>query len=114
MWKRVESSGLVGIAEGREDLNCFDLCVWVLGNTYEVQVNGIVFTMTLSLQIYRITGKFGKYYIWRMSHLNVIGGFQFGVSGVDTTALTLLPPENFNLAINGQIRQIANLKLPPN
>ncbi len=31
-----------------------------------------------------------------------------------TTALTLHPPENFNLAINGQIRQIAKLKLPPN
>ncbi len=48
-----------------------------------------------------------------MSHLNVIGGFLFGVSGVATTALTLRPPENFNLAvfnlaINGQI------KLPPN
>ncbi len=28
-----------------------------------------------------------------------------------TTALTLHPPENFNLAINGQIRQIK--KLPP-
>ena len=25
--------------------------------------------------MYHITGKFGKYYIWRMSHLNVIGGF---------------------------------------
>ncbi len=24
---------------------------------------------------YRITGKFGEYYIWRMSHLNVIVGF---------------------------------------
>ncbi len=29
------------------------------------------------------------------------------ISGVATTALTLRPPENFNLAINGQIRQIA-------
>ncbi len=46
-----------------------------------------------------------------MSHLNVIGGFLFGVSGVATTALTLRPPENFNLVINGQI---AKLKLPPN
>ncbi len=51
-----------------------------------------------------------------MSHLNVIGEFYFGVSGVATTAtaLTLRPPENFNLAINGQIRQIAKFKLPPN
>ncbi len=42
-----------------------------------------------------------------MSNLNVIGEFQFGISGVATTALTLRPPENFNLAINGEIRQIA-------
>ncbi len=38
------------------------------------------------------------------------------ILGIATTALTL-PSTNsvvFNLAINGQIRQIAKLKLPPN
>ncbi len=36
--------------------------------------------------------------------------------GVATTAMTLHPLENFgfNVGINGQIRQIAKLKLPPN
>ena len=29
------------------------------------------------------------------------------------TALTLRPPENFNLAVNGQIRQIANTVIIP-
>ncbi len=58
--------------------------------------------------VYCIMGKFDVLYLanepfernWR--------------SGVATTALTLHPPENFNLVIYGQIRQIAKLKLPPN
>ena len=35
----------------------------------------------------------------------------FGVSGVATTALAVHPPENFKLAINGQIRQIAGTSI---
>ncbi len=60
---------------------------------------------------YRITGKFDEYCIWRMSHLNVIGGYLASQAWLLYTALTLRPLENlnlavFNLAINSQIRQI--------
>ncbi len=44
-----------------------------------------------------------------MSHLNV----DFNL-GFNLASQAWLLPENFNLAINGQIRQIAKLKLSPN
>ena len=43
--------------------------------------------------------------IWRVLYL-ANEPFKFDITGVATTALTLRPQENFNLAINSQIRQI--------
>ncbi len=45
-----------------------------------------------------ITGKFGEYYIWRMSHLNRF-----------ENEMTLRPPENFNLVVSRAL-----LTLTPN
>ncbi len=55
---------------------------------------------------YGITGKFGELYL---ANEPFERNWQILI-GVATTALTLRPPENFNLAINGQIRQIVKLK----
>ncbi len=57
-------------------------------------------------------GKFGEHYNYLVNEPFIKhNGFLFGVSGMATTALTLHPPENINLAINDQITK---LKLPPN
>ncbi len=58
----------------------------------------------LRIENYRITGKFGEYYIWRMSHVNVIGGFNLASQACSTDVAV---HRKTNLAINGQICQIA-------
>ncbi len=68
---------------------------------------------------YRITGKFGEYYIWRMGRLNVLAFFNLAfrpwlrMTGTGHSPCRLILAI-FNLAILAKIRQIAKLKLSPN